>query len=506
MGKIVALHELSEILNAIRQNENKKIIHCHGVFDLLHIGHIRYFEQARQMGDVLVVTLTSDQFVDKGPQRPAFPEILRAEAIASLEVVDYVAINSWPTAEETIRLLRPDIYVKGSEYKKRTSDFTGKIEREEKVVKEIGATLAFTEDIVFSSTNLINRYFSHFSDEIQQYLQLFRNRYKHEDIFKIIDSTSNLNVLVIGDSIIDDYQYCTTIGKSSKDPMLALKYESNDIFVGGVIAVANHVSSFVKHVQLVTVLGEYDSYESFIKTQLHSNVTIYYETQDKAPTIVKKRFIDVDSLNKLFEVYTMDDSGLSNKKNKKICQLLKNEISKYDLVIVADFGHGMVSKDMITVLRKHSKYLAVNTQANAGNRGFHSISKYPLSDYVCIAEHELRLEMRDLKTDIRTLMNRLMNKIECTMLVVTSGRNGCAVLYKNDEFVKIPAFTGNIVDRIGAGDAFNSFTALLAAMNVNFEIIGFLGNVVGALAVEILGNKKSIDKQSVKNFVVSLLK
>ena len=160
-GKIKTIEELTEVL-ASHRAESKKIVHCHGVFDLLHIGHIRYFEQAQGMGDVLVVTVTPDQYVDKGPHRPAFNEILRAEAVASLSCVDYVAINKWPTAEETLRFLRPDVYVKGSEFKNMASDMTGKIAREEKVVREIGGTLAFAEDIVFSSTNLINRYVSNF--------------------------------------------------------------------------------------------------------------------------------------------------------------------------------------------------------------------------------------------------------------------------------------------------------------------------------------------------------
>jgi cytidyltransferase-like protein len=100
--KRMELAALSETLSELKK-QGKRVVHCHGVFDLLHIGHIRYFEEAATMGDVLVVTVTPDRFVDKGPFRPAFPEDLRAEAVASLEMVDYVAINDWSTAEETLR-------------------------------------------------------------------------------------------------------------------------------------------------------------------------------------------------------------------------------------------------------------------------------------------------------------------------------------------------------------------------------------------------------------------
>src|SRR5215475_9136338 len=111
-NKIKRVDELATTIASFRK-EGKKVVHCHGVFDLLHIGHIKHLEAARQYGDRLVVTITPDRFVNKGPHRPAFPERLRAEALASLVCVDFVAINEWPTAVETIQRLRPDFYVKG---------------------------------------------------------------------------------------------------------------------------------------------------------------------------------------------------------------------------------------------------------------------------------------------------------------------------------------------------------------------------------------------------------
>lgn len=157
MGEVVELHTLSGILRDLRR-VGKKIVLCHGCFDLMHPGHIKYFQAAGEMGDVLVVTLTPDRYVDKGPGRPAFPQELRAEAISALACTDFVAINEWPTAEETLRLLRPHLYVKGQEFEK-LEDKTGKIQKEYQVVREIGAELRFTHEITFSSTKLLNQYF-----------------------------------------------------------------------------------------------------------------------------------------------------------------------------------------------------------------------------------------------------------------------------------------------------------------------------------------------------------
>lgn len=504
-GKIMAIEELAVVLESMRKKE-RKIVLCHGVFDLMHIGHIRYFEQARSMGDVLVVTITPDDYVDKGPHRPAFTETLRAEAIASLSCVDYVAINRWPTAEETLRLLRPDFYVKGSEFKNPGSDMTGKIEKEEKVIREIGATLAFTEDIIFSSSTLINRHLSGFSGEIQEYLNLFRRRYNYQDILDTLDRMASLNVVVVGDTILDEYQYCEAIGKSSKDPVLALKYLSHDLFAGGILAVANHVANFVNKVQLVTVLGERDSYEEFIKANLHPRIIPHFAVQADAPTIIKRRFVDGYTFNKLFEVYVMDGGNLSADKDRKVCDVLKEELPNNDLVIAADFGHGAISTHLVETLVNGARFLAVNTQANAGNRGFHTVTRYPRADYICLAEHEMRLEMRDLNGNLAPMMDTIGQRMACRRFVVTRGRRGCIIREEKDRFIEIPAFAQKVIDRVGAGDAFLAVTALAAAQEVDSEILGFIGNSVGSLAVQMLGNQKPIDKLSLKKYIVSLLK
>jgi rfaE bifunctional protein nucleotidyltransferase chain/domain len=155
--KILPFNELAEKIHNLTA-QGKTIVHCHGCFDLMHPGHIKYFQAAKRLGDILVVTVTPDRYVDKGPGRPVFNETLRAESIAALECVDFVAINQWPTAVETLRLLRPNFYVKGQEFE-QLEDKTGKLQQEYAVVKEIGAEIRFTHEIVFSSTQLLQQYF-----------------------------------------------------------------------------------------------------------------------------------------------------------------------------------------------------------------------------------------------------------------------------------------------------------------------------------------------------------
>ena len=117
--KILELGELCSQANFYRR-KNKKIVLCHGTFDLLHIGHIRHLERAKLLGDILVVSITADQFVNKGPNRPLFNEQLRSEAIAALGFVDFVTINNNPISVQVIEALKPHFYVKGSDYKARS--------------------------------------------------------------------------------------------------------------------------------------------------------------------------------------------------------------------------------------------------------------------------------------------------------------------------------------------------------------------------------------------------
>ena len=163
-NKIFLLKDLSKIIQK-EKNKAKVIVHCHGVFDLLHIGHIKHLEKAKKLGDKLVVTLTADKHVNKGPERPIFNQALRADAIAALNAVDYVAINETPTAINPIKILKPNIYCKGTDYKNFKDDITGEIRNEIKEIKKIKGQIIFTEEITFSSSRLINSSTNFFSQK-----------------------------------------------------------------------------------------------------------------------------------------------------------------------------------------------------------------------------------------------------------------------------------------------------------------------------------------------------
>ncbi len=503
-GKIISLDKINDELSKFRAN--KTIAQCHGVFDLLHIGHIKHLHTAKSHGDILVVSITADKFVNKGPGRPYFSEYLRAEALASLACVDYVVINHNPTAIEPIKAIRPNFYIKGVEYQDAEKDITGKISEEEEAVKSVGGQLSFTKDIVFSSSSLLNRFFSPFSQEVISFLDQFKSKYHTNDILNYFENSKKLKVLLIGEAIIDIYHYGEAIGKSGKEPILVTKYHREEIYIGGSLAIANHLSSFCAEVTCVTMLGEKGEYESFIREKLKDNVNVVFHYKKESPTIVKRRYIEEYSSQKLFEIYEIDDCYFNDEQKQFFTESIEEHLATHDVVIVADYGHGLLDQISIKKIEEKAKFLAVNTQANASNHGFNCISKYEKADYVCIANRELQLNFRQKHISTIDQIKRLMQEHSYKNVVVTNGVSGSLSCKQGEEIQTTPAFATSTKDRVGAGDAVLAVTSLFVAQGAPADMVGFVGNVVGSQAVNIMGNKSFIEKIPLMKHVVHLMK
>ncbi len=504
--KIKTLNNLADIIEVLRRGGNT-IVLCHGVFDLLlHPGHIKHLEAAKCEGDILIVTITQDKYVNKGIGRPVFNQRLRAESIAALQCVDYVGINKWATAVEAIKKLKPDVYAKGSDYAHREDDLTAQIYKEEEAIKSIGGRIHFTDEITFSTTGLLNTHFDFYPEEAHRFLEKFRSNYSSEDIIKRLNNLKKMTVLVIGDTIIDEYHYCNTLGKLSKDNVITTRYLREETFAGGVLATANHIAGFCQDVHLVTCLGTQDNYEKFILSHLKPNIKPKFFYRDNAPTIVKRRFVEPDFLSKMFEICYLDDIELPKSLNQEICNYLQASTSKYDLVLVSDFGHGFIGQKLIHVLCDKAKFLAVNTQTNSDNAGFNLITKYPRADYICIDEGEIRLACCDKFGNLEDLTMRIAKDLQCNRIAITRGHCGSLTYADEVGFFEIPVLSEEVVDRVGAGDAYLSITSPCVAAGNSMEMVGFIGNAVGALKVRIVCNRTSVEPIPLFKFITALLK
>lgn len=503
-SKIKSLDELEKILKAAGAS-GKKIVHCHGVFDLMHPGHVFHFKAARKHGDILVVTVTPDHFVNKGPGRPVFGHRLRMEMLAALEYVDYVALNEWQTAVEVIHKLKPHFYVKGGEYADASGDITGKIVDEEAAVKASGGRLVFTHEETFSSSTLINQFFSKLPPRATTFLSAFRKKYSSRDILQVLQNLSSVRVLVIGEAIIDQYCYCTPMGKSPKETILATKYSSEENFAGGSLAIANHIAGFCKKVGLVTYVGQDNRFEDFIKEKLRPNIQFRPIHADDRPTIIKRRYVEPIFLGKMFEVQYLDDTPLPDYLEKKVMDMLKKVLPDYDVVVVADFGHGLLTESVRGKLYSAKKFMAVNTQTNSANLGFNPVTKYKKIDYVCVHEGELKLSLRMQYGDIQQMAMELRRSVCAKSMMVTRGPAGSMYVVGADKVHEAPALSIRVLDRVGAGDTFFALSSLCAYQGCDPDLVGFIGNCAGAMAVETVCNRDPIDPVAFQKFVTHLL-
>ena len=300
-----------------------------------------------------------------------------------------------------------------------------------------------------------------------------------------------LRILTVGETILDEYAYCRAVGKSSKEPILAVNVTSAETFAGGILAVANHIAGFCDQVSTCSTLGALAPKRDVIDRASNKNVDARFIMQSDGPTIVKRRYIDQYFFQKLFEVYEMNDV-LAAGDDDKVCDALRELVPAADLVVVVDFGHGMLSERAVAVLCDHARFLAVNAQSNAGNLGYHTIGRYRRADFVSLAEGEIRLETRDRHGPIETLVEQLHARYGYERVVVTRGKSGCLLWKKDAGFCAVPAFADKVVDRVGAGDAFLAITAPLAAVGAPLEVIGLVGNATGAEAVATVGNRTPV--------------
>lgn len=502
-NKVKNLDELSLITKQLKKR-GKRIVQCHGVFDLVHPGHIRHLSTAKKEGDILIVTITADRFVKRGPGRPIFNENLRAETLAALEMVDYVAIDHHPTAVDAIKKIEPNIYVKGQEYAQKDKDVTGKIYDEEMAVRSVGGKLVFTDGATFSSSKLINDHLDVFSQETRHYLKDIAEKYPIDQIINSIKAIKKMKILVIGDAIIDQYHYCEGMDKSRKSNVVVQKYISEESFAGGALAVANHLSGLSDHVSLVTVTGADGKYNDFIAGAVNPLVKVINYSRKDAPTIVKRRYVSFSQ--KLFEICYLNDQPLPAELEKQIALKLKKIIKGYDLVVVSDFGHGFIAGELIDIICKNAKYLAVNTQTNGANMGFNLITQYFNVNYVALDELEIRYAAHDKTGGLNKIIKDISKKVGCDDLVVTRGFDGALSFNKKQGFVKAPALATKVVDAVGAGDAFLAFTAPCVALNMPQDLVAFIGNAVGALAVQIVCNRRPVDAADLFKFITRLLK
>lgn len=503
MNKIVTFEQLKDIRAA---HPNKKIVHCHGVFDLFHYGHLLHLQSAKEHGDILVVTVTPDQFVNKGPGRPHYTESKRIQVLAALEIVDHIALNQTPKAIEAILALKPDVYIKGPDYKNKEADRSGGIKEEENAVNSVGGKLAFTNDQVESSSQLINRYMGLWDSKQQEVLETLRTNVGLESAIKEIDALSELKILVVGEPIVDTYVFCRPDSLSSKSPTVSASYLYQEDYTGGSLAIANHLASMGCKVSLLMTHGGEDYFRELLKSNMNPSIDIKDHVLHGIPTPRKTRYMIPFRSQRIFELQNVKaDQWI--KHNPRLFNWDFQELAReHDIVIMADFGHGLFESDVLRTVKKIETFKALNVQTNSGNFGFNLFTKHESYDYLSIDERECRIALQDRLSPIEELAPKVASYLEDKATSVTLGTEGSMYFDEMGESYRCPTFFKDVVDSTGAGDAYFALTSALVYMQTPQTLIPFLGNCCAGLKTMILGNKHSVSKSDLVRTVTGLLK
>ena len=312
---------------------------------------------------------------------------------------------------------------------------------------------------------------------------------------------------MIGETIIDQYNFCEAIGKSGKEQILVLKELNTENYLGGVLAIAKNLSQFTKKITVLSMLGEKKEYLKEIKKDLPKNIKTKFFLKKNSPTIVKKRFVDHVNNSKVLGIYNLNDDNFSPREIKFFNQYLKKELGKYDLVVVSDYGHGLISKSSAKLICKYSKFLALNAQVNAFNIGYHTMKNYVNFNTLIINEKEIRHEMRDKNSKVEKLMISLSKERNVENLIVTMGNRG-SVLYnkKTKKFFSIDDYAKKVLDKIGAGDTMLAMIGLSLKIKLDSDLSLLMSSLCAAQSLESLANKSTVNKISMLKTLENIFK
>jgi len=483
--KIKTADELKKIIGPLPRV--KKVIMCHGVFDVVHPGHLRHLLFAKKKAQILIASITSDKFITKEKYRPHVPQELRALNLAALEMVDYVIIDNNPEPLNNLNLLKPDFFGKGYEYSSHGKN--SKTRTETDILESYGGKIIFTPgDIIYSSTALINADPPSIGlDKLMTLME--KEKIQFRDLREALKNLSRPTVHVIGDTIVDSYTHTSIYGGQNKTPTPSVRYESKKDYVGGAGVVSKHIRATGAKVIFSTVVGD-DQYTKFVledlkKNNVNSNVII----DSTRPTTNKNVIIAAN--HRIAKIDTLDNNAISD---AILDQLIKSTSkTKCDAIIFSDFRHGIFNKrsikKFINAIPKNIYKVADSQVATRwGNildfRGF---------DLITPNEKEARFSLGDQDSGIRPLAAALYDASKCKTLILKLGAKGVLVCRNNNHedlnsFFVVESFAENPVDPVGAGDAMLAYSTLSMLVTKSEAISAVLGSLAAACECEFDGN------------------
>ena len=466
----------------IKKIKKKKIILCHGVFDIVHPGHIRHFAHCKQKADILIVSLTRDIFIKKGTYRPMVPERLRAFNLASLQLVDYVIIDQNISPIKLLKKIKPNFFAKGLEYADLKNPLTVK---EKNIVESFGGKMIFSPgDYVLSSSKIINQMKPDLKFEKLKLLMDTEN-IDFNDLKKILKDLSKLKVHILGDTIIDTSHYCEVIGGLHKTPTLSVVKQISEDFLGGAAIVASHFKSFAKNVTLTTLFSNDEKGKFALKNLKKNKIKTNYYSEDDRPTTNKNSYIV--NKHKLLKVDELNNNTITNSTLDKIIKSLKKD--KNQVLVFSDFRHGIFNNQTLSKIFEsinHKTFKVADSQV-ASRWG--NISDFKNFDLLTPTEREARYSLFEQDTPIRNLVGNLQKKSKANNIILKLGEKGLiSISRKKNDYIALDPFVDNLIDSNGAGDALLAYSASTLYTTKSLIISSIIGLLAASCKCETQGN------------------
>lgn len=490
--KIKSIEDLIDVIG--ERPRDRSVAMCHGAFDIVHPGHIRHLIYASSQADILIASVTADEFSIKGDDRPYVPEELRAANIAALEMVDYVVIDRHETPLTNIATLKPDFFVKGFEY---SADGIHPRSREEmELVSSYGGKFLFSPgDVVYSSTRLLVQHRPDIT--IEKLLALLSAEGVTEDMLRsTVRAMSGTKVHVVGDTIVDKYTYCTLLGPSGKTPTFSVKPDRSDIYVGGAGAVARHMRALGADVTFTTLVGTDDLASMVIQDLESVGISVNVVRDPSRPTTLKQRFW-ADGY-KLLQVDDLDNSPITERLVKEVGQYVSGATA--DVVVFSDFRHGLFHGESVEPIVASIPQGALKVADSQVSNRWGNITDFKGFDLITPNEREARFAVRDQDSGIRSLAQHVLERAEARHLILTLGDRGVLAYRESGDgprsFFSLDSFASAVVDAVGAGDALLSASALALSHSGNLVEASVIGSLAAAVACENDGNLP-VDQNSI---------
>lgn len=490
--KIYSVDELAEIREELR-DEGKTVVQCHGCFDIVHPGHIRYLQFAAEQGDELIVSVTGDDSIDKGVDRPYINEDLRAENLAALEFVSYVCVDHHRWAGPVLEEIKPDIYVKGKEYETKSDP---RFAQEKELVESYGGKVVFSSgDVVYSSSYIIEEFGEEFELEHQK-IDAFCRRHDitRNGLEDRIDAISNEKVLVIGDPVLDHYIHCEERGVASESPMLSVSPAREEWFVGAAGLIARQLKSLGAESTLLTTLGDGEDAERFSDRLQSDDVRIESVDVDDRPTYVKSRYLVDDQ--KVFKVDHGRYAPASTKATEELLERLDDLMEDHDALVATDFGYGLFGPKLVAgitdVVREHDKPYYVDVSGS----GTSSLLQFEGPAAATPTEDELRFAFGDKESGLSHLAVNYFDRTKAELLALTLGKRGALLFYppegegeeRRSQTEYLPAMLRHPLDPVGAGDVFLSALVGASLTDATPPEAIYLGTCLSAIHITRMGN------------------